>query len=156
MKRKPMIARFLSSFDTGKEDECWNWKRSTDRLGYARISPGGRGSTPMLAHRMSWETYRGPIPDGMCVCHRCDNPSCVNPSHLFLGTKKENSEDMVTKRRSRGAPPGVNHPRAKLNPEKVRIIRTCSTGPAELARRFGVTGSTICNVRSRRVWRHVP
>ncbi len=80
-------------------DGCWGWVSGTDAFGYGRlIAPGGRKN--LKAHRVSWELHNGPIPGGMCVLHRCDNPPCSNPDHLFLGTKADNVADMNAKGRS--------------------------------------------------------
>ena len=79
-----------------KTSSCWNWTGSTINTGYGVLFVQGRLRT---AHRLSWELHHGPIPEGLCVLHRCDNRTCVNPSHLFLGTKKQNTQDMLSKGR---------------------------------------------------------
>ena len=80
---------------------CWGWIGATSS-GYGRLGRGGRGEGLVYAHRLSWELRNGPIPEGMCVLHRCDNPPCSNPDHLFLGTKADNNRDMSVKGRHVG------------------------------------------------------
>lgn len=95
------IEDYLAS-QSDRTGECWLWKGPLSVLGYGRlVVPGGhRGDPKVYAHRLSWEVANGPIPKGMCVLHRCDNPPCIRPSHLFLGTRADNSADMVAKGRS--------------------------------------------------------
>lgn len=112
------------------------------------------------AHRLSWELVNGPIPKGIAVCHVCDNPPCVNPAHLFLGTQAENVSDMVAKGRARGGPPsGELHPKAKLTREAVVAIRArYSAGGISLqslADEHGVSKKTVLNVVKGRIWRDI-
>ena len=88
---------------------CWVWGGYRNRGGYGFTRVGGRGAPGKLAHRLSWELHRGPIPNGLHVLHRCDNPSCVRPDHLFLGTNQENIADRIAK----GRPGGMNSPGAR-------------------------------------------
>ena len=81
-----------------KTDKCWLWTGAFTNMGYGRIAIN---STRLLAHRVSWQLFKGAIPENMEICHKCDNPACVNPEHLFLGTHKDNMLDMVTKKRAR-------------------------------------------------------
>ncbi len=86
-----------------KTEGCWNWTGSKDRDGYGRFGTNGRNSSPHLAQRVSWFIKFGDIPEGSCILHRCDNPSCVNPDHLFIGTPYDNMRDMVEKCRHGGS-----------------------------------------------------
>jgi hypothetical protein len=113
-------------------DVCWEWTGPRHAFGYGR-------QHHLCAHRMMYEHVHGPIPDGLFVCHTCDNPPCVNPAHLFLGTPADNMQDMARKGRSR---PG----RAKLTAEDVEAIRSASArgdSRQELGQRFAVTPDHI-------------
>jgi hypothetical protein len=89
--------RFNKKYKINETTDCWEWQYATNNLGYGFF----RNNDKMrLAHRVSYEINNGPIPSGMCVCHLCDNPVCVNPDHLWLGTVKENMHDMIKKGRA--------------------------------------------------------
>lgn len=133
-----------------KTETCWLWTGGTTTFGY-----GVYGTPSQGAHRLSWVEHFGPIPDGLFVLHNCpggDNPACVNPSHLFLGTHAENMQD--AKRKGRNAS-GTRHGHAKLDEAKVREIRTeAANGVCQrrLGERFGVSYATICNIVKRKSW----
>jgi hypothetical protein len=119
-----------------KSDGCWLWTAGTNGKGYGKIRINRKDVT---THRVSWEMRNGPIPDGMCVCHKCDNPLCVNPDHLFLGTHAENMRDRDLKGRNAAT---------KLSAEAVREILTRKESQSAYAKKFGVAQPTISMVQS--------
>lgn len=118
---RPVEIRFWEKVDKRGPDECWEWigyKNKKRKYGYFNKRSGEK---LMLAHRMSWELFSGnPIPVGMVVCHKCDNPSCVNPSHLFVGTMKDNMHDASVKGRIAW---GERHGKAYLKEKDVLEMR---------------------------------
>lgn len=103
MNRIPLKDRFENMYESITESGCWIWKGFCDsRYGYGYIR--NEGSTKRLyAHRVSYELYNGPIPEGLCICHKCDIRECVNPNHLFLGTITDNNRDMCKKKRDKNS-----------------------------------------------------
>jgi len=96
--KSPLHIRFWSYVDRKGGNECWEWKGTLDNHGYGKLSRGVFAS-PVFAHRLGWELFNGQIPKGMNACHKCDNPKCVNPSHIFIGSQKENMRDCSAKNR---------------------------------------------------------
>ena len=147
--RKSIQDRFEERFI--KSDGCWEWIAYKDGGGYGIIKIDGK---KQKAHRVAYRLYVGEIPDGMCVCHRCDNPGCVNPGHLFLGTMADNMRDCENKGR-RVHPSGEKNGRAKLTEAQVVEIRVrYSEGDtqSELAKEFGVTQTAISHIVYGRNW----
>ena len=143
----------FSAYTVEKKDGCWKWIGYLDPNGYGRLNIK---NVPILAHRISYQLYRGGIPKGMSICHKCDNPFCVNPDHLFLGTQKDNMDDMINKGRDhkRGMK-GSEHPRSKLDEEKVKLIRLSSKTDMQLSIEYGVSRSVIYDAKHRNTWKHV-
>ena len=128
------------------EGTCWNWQGSKDKDGYGKFCHDGKH---LRAHRASYEIHKEPIPKGMMVCHTCDNPSCVNPEHLFLGDSKLNMVDMVHKNRG---------PLQKLTTTdvlKVRKLLDEGLGTEYIAVMYGVHVNTIRRIRNGLRWSHV-
>lgn len=146
-RRKPLEEKLWSRVDRRGTDECWPWTGGKSRYGYGHM---GHGRDMQLAsHRVAWAVTHGPIPDGLCVLHRCDNPPCCNPAHLFLGTKKENTHDMVGKGRG-GRPPvmrGDRNAATKVPDADVEFIRTSGGTAYPLAAKYGVCVETIRRIR---------
>lgn len=151
-----------------KGDSCWEWQAAQDGFGYGRF--GFRGCN-QRAHRVSWILHFGSVPIGLCVLHKCDNPRCVNPEHLYLGTKKDNARDRERRERGNhasgsrhgchthlGMRRGSRNGRAKLDPKKVRSIRKKYEGGVrkiDLARLYDVSDAVINSVVQRKSWSHV-
>ncbi len=150
-RTRPIAERFWCKVD--KSGSCWNWTASLNSKGYGQLMmTGGR---PSLAHRIAWELTNGPIDGGVHVLHRCDNPLCVNPDHLFLGNQRDNMTDMVSKDRHAR---GQRRKNAKLTESKVREIRQLHANGqrmVDLVARFGVCHSLISNVIHGKAWKHV-
>jgi hypothetical protein len=151
------IARFWAKVDRRGANECWPWLAYRNAKGYGVFQL--RSYTSRLAHRVSWAISRGQEPKLM-VCHHCDNPPCVNPAHLFLGSPADNTRDMWSKGRGHrgGGPRGETHPLHKLTATQVRDIRArCAEGErrAALASECHVSESLIDQIVWRKVWRHI-
>ena len=130
--------------------DCQEWQGSYFTHGYGRTPDGRR------AHRVAYANARGPIPEGMSVCHRCDNRRCVNVDHLFLGTNAENVADRQAKgRQSKGS----HRPASKLSEHDVSVIKWClgaGVEGAKLAKLYGVTRALISYIKTGKGWNHVP
>lgn len=130
---------------------CWQWNGSGNSNGYGIMTHKGKSRS---AHRVSFEVFNGPIPEGLHVLHTCDNRGCVNPQHLLVGTAKENRADCKNKGRL-NALCGSENGFAKLTEADVWEIRTSSLGPRALGEKFGLHEGSICSIRAGKTWKHV-
>lgn len=151
----PMEERFWLLVE--RSPGCWEWGGNRMSNGYGRI---GVDRKKVLAHRASWLIHNGPIPDGVFVCHHCDNPPCVNPDHLFLGTQRDNIHDMLAKGRHQSqAHLGEDHGMALLTEDNVRAMRAEYAAGGltqkELAVRYGVDQTTISKAICGKTWKHI-
>lgn len=132
-----------------RENGCWVWTAATNPQGYGLMVYKKR---LISAHRISWMEHVGEIQDGLYVCHRCDNPLCINPDHLFLGSQKENMDDMIRKGRQIH-PRGEDFNKSKLTWEAVRHIRSSDMTGYALAKMYGVGKNTIYAILKNRTWK---
>lgn len=133
---------------------CKVWGGYRNNKGYGVSSSGGKR---VYVHRLEWQRANGSIPAGMCVCHRCDNPACYEITHLFLGSKADNSRDMVAKSRSAS---GERHSQVKLTAAQVRDMRRAyalgGTTQAALCRQYRVSSAHVCNILKGKYWANLP
>jgi len=141
-------ARFEAKFHV--TPGCWTWM-AFRRKGYGRFRLGTGCEN---ANRVSYALYVGQIPDGMLVCHRCDNPSCVNPDHLFLGTNQDNISDMDSKGR-RHVSRGTKHGMAKLSDAEVLEIKKAPGKQRDIAKKFGISQAMVNNIKLNKNWKHL-
>lgn len=149
MAHKALAVRFAEKVRIS--DGCWEWTGDKDVKGYGRFFLRGE---VIRAHRVSQEIYAGPIPDGMYVLHRCDNPGCVNPAHLFLGTQTDNMLDMEAKGRGRH-PRGEGHLSSKLTEVEVRKIISDGRSLSVIAKDYDVGKPLVWKIKKRLLWRHL-
>ena len=166
----PLAERFRAKVDTNGPvpphrahlGQCWTWTGSADRRGYGQVRAAGRGSRLLKAHRVAWAMANGPLAPEVLVLHRCDNPGCVRPSHLFEGTQKDNCQDARSKGRLvfQVSPElyrrGEQVHGAKLTASKVEEIRRLhgiGLTQAALAKRFGVSQQAVSSLVRGKTWR---
>lgn len=137
-----------------KSENCWDWKGVSHHSGYCHMNYDGKD---MGIHRVSWLLYHGNIPHGINILHKCDNRRCSNPDHLFLGTSKDNHDDMVNKGR-KNSPSGENHHNSKLTSEKVKKIKELlilGVTSSRICRDFNMSKGAIEGIKLGKTWKHV-
>lgn len=138
----------VKNCDTNSQGGCWTWRAYTNPNGYGQFRRGGQS---YLAHRAAYCLFNGPVIDGINVLHKCDNPPCCNPEHLFLGTQKENMQDCARKGR-------LFYKWAKLTPDNVRAIRSYKFQHGDvgrLARQLGISRHQVTRIRKGMHWTNV-
>lgn len=159
-----LAARLETKLDkSGGPESCWPFQGKCQNGGYGVIWSGGAGGKTYYAHRVAWKIHNGRDPGQLAVCHRCDNPPCCNPAHLFLGSIADNVADMIGKGRAkitthRGQPRGEQVGGSKLTAGDVAQIReraAAGEGSGTLGKVYGVDSSTVRQIVRREIWRHV-
>jgi hypothetical protein len=149
--------RFDEKYLPVPESGCWLWTSDVGKNGYGLLLTQTNPRKKKYAHRLSYEFFNGEIPENMFVLHKCDVRSCVNPSHLFIGTAKDNHADMVSK--GRDCPPpkmyGEAHGKTTITEDQVRSIRSDSRPHKEIANDYGLHRKTISRIKLRQTWGHV-
>lgn len=146
---KPLIERFIEKIEI--QQSCWIWTGAVNANGYGSMWDGEK---PETASRLSYRLLIGQIPEGLFVLHRCDNPLCVKPSHLFAGTHIENMHDRDIKGRAAKVSGSLN-PMAKLTEEQAKEIKLSSLPIAHYTKKFSVSESVISNIRKGKTWKHL-
>jgi len=152
-KGRPLSDRLLEAVEFDTNGGCWLWTRSL-KTGYGHLSVVGRKRT-VRAHRASWLAFRGPVPSGLCVLHRCDIRECINPDHLFLGTVADNNADKEAKGRG-NQPTGERNNKAKItwpDVEEIRRLRAEGVYLKDLSARYGLTTATISKIARQETWK---
>lgn len=145
---KSIAARFWPKVDRRGADECWPWLASKDRHGYGHISAGRRGKSPLKAYRVSYELANGPIPEGLHVRHTCDNPHCVNPAHLLVGTAADNVADRMNRGRFNSAvianlQCSWRRAFSEDEVEQIKTLAAANMSQRQIGRMFNVHASTV-------------
>ncbi|QOK95212.1 HNH endonuclease [Ralstonia pseudosolanacearum] len=148
----PLRIRFLAKFAIGAPGDCWLWTGATHPQGYGLIKR--KDGAQLRAHRLAYELAYGVIPVGTFVCHRCDNPRCVRPDHLFLGSHADNMADMVAKGRA-ARMCGSRNGGARLQPDEVVAIRQAEGRHGDIAARFKISASAVGLIKRRERWPHL-
>lgn len=156
---KSVYERMHEYTQRSSDSECWEWTSYRDPNGYGRLNvPNDKGSyVPMLAHRLAWQFANGRDLDRYeHVMHRCDNPGCVNPAHLRLGSHQDNMADKMRKGRHRyGTSVGEKHGMARLTDDQVREIRASTGSSIKIGEKYGISGRQVRSIRRRESWKHL-
>lgn len=148
------IKRFLMRVNKSSSGECWPWTGSRQEKWHGQWRNANGDIEP--THRAAWRLFVSEIPKGMFILHKCDNPICCNPSHLFLGNQSDNCKDMWQKGRARpGKSLGEKHGMSKVTAEIVRDIRSSSESGKSLADKYGISQTTVGDIRKRKSWNHL-
>lgn len=158
MRPMTTTAELLAKAHPNPTTGCLEWRTHLggSKRAYGRVVMGNRktGRYYRYAHRLVWESIHGPLGRGQCVLHRCDNPCCVNPEHLFVGSQADNMRDMAAKGRG-GAPRGAEHLSAKMSEAQARYVLGSDRPPTELAAELGVSYQSIWALRAGKTWKHL-
>jgi hypothetical protein len=156
--------RFWRHVEKRDQSSCWLWHGGKGGGGYGRFRLGGKRDGQIGPHIFSYRIHKGEIPDGLFVLHECDNPACVNPAHLSLGTQKKNISDCRDRRRLKGhfqngpdvrRRKGSAHPVSKLTEAQIPAIRADGRANKLIAAEYGVDDALIKRIKDRRAWKHV-
>ena len=151
-RNMPTYERFLSNI--GNMENCWEWVSGCDKDKYGRFTGEVDGVVHKSAHRYSYHYHNGPIGAGLMVCHTCDNPRCVNPEHLFLGSAKDNMQDKIAKGRSR-IPKGENSHYAKITDADAVLILRDPRPYKQIALDYGLTVGGVSDIKNKNSWTHL-
>jgi hypothetical protein len=159
-KRTPPEVRFMTKIDTTDPDKCWVWQDRLDKDGYGFIGRGGKYGGQVRAHRFSYQMHYGVDPGELFVCHKCDNPSCVNPHHLFLGDYSANNKDSYSKGRNPNPiRRGEDSQQSRLTEDDVRTLRhryaTEQVTQQKLAEEYGISQVAVGCIIRRKTWSHI-
>ena len=145
------IDRFWSKVDKTAANGCWEWTAAKHKDGYGIFWVD---NTVFLSHRISAKYFANLNIDNLCICHSCDNPSCVNPQHLFAGTQADNVKDMDNKGRRHNRK-GINNGRAKLSENDIKDIQTKQLSYKEYMKKYNISNKTVYNIWNNITWTHI-
>ena len=159
---KTLQERFDTKYEVNPSSGCWEWTAFRNAYGYGLLKEHPHKNSKILkAHRISYTLHKGVIPEGMFVCHSCDNPSCVNPAHLWLGTPQDNMDDKM--RKGRSITPGPRSPKrgdtsatAKLTTEQAIAVKQDPRKQREIAVDYGISQALVSLIKLGKQWSHLP